>query len=90
MSEQTNLDVGAEFCSEHGEESLEGFDGSLLPDPEQACAAGVGLVDQGEVFVAFGILNLVYPDGRNRTQGAMCKALVHHCTAWQSLARKSM
>jgi len=30
------LDMGAEFCSEHGEESLEGFDGSLLADPEQA------------------------------------------------------
>jgi len=82
------LDVGAEFCSKHGEESLEGFDGSLLPGPEQARAARVDLVDQGEVHVVFGILNLVHADGRNQTQSAMCQALVHYCTAWQTLSQE--
>ena len=71
------MDVRAEFGSEHDEESLEGFDGSLLADPEQASEARVDLIDQGEVLVAFGILDLVHTDGRNRTQGAMGQAPVH-------------
>src|SRR5216684_6453755 len=71
------LDVRAEFGSEHSEESLGGFDGSLLADPEQASQVRIDLIDQGEVLVAFGILDLVNTDGRNRTQGAMCQAPVH-------------
>ena len=34
------LDFRAELWSEHNEESLEGFDGSLFADPEQASEAG--------------------------------------------------
>jgi hypothetical protein len=58
------LDFRGEFFPEHGEESLEGFYGSFFTHPEQAGGAGVDLIDQGEVFVALGKLDLVDPDGR--------------------------
>jgi hypothetical protein len=47
------------------------------PKREQAREIGVDLIGQGEVLVTFGILDLVHPDSRNRTQGAMCQAPVH-------------
>ena len=65
------LDFRGEFFPEHGEESLEGFYGSFFADPEQASGVGVDLIDQGEVLVALGKLDLVDPDGRDRGQGAM-------------------
>lgn len=83
------LDVGAEFGSEHGEEALEGFDGSLLADPEQASEVRVDLIDQGEVLVAFGILDLVHTDGRSRT-GVRCAKpqSTTNCTAWQTVSHE--
>jgi hypothetical protein len=41
---------------------LEGFDASLFAYPEKAGNAQIKLVDQGEVFVPFGILNLIDAD----------------------------
>ena len=46
-----------------GEEPLEGFDGSFSPDPEQAGDADVDLIDQGQVLVAFGVLDFIDADG---------------------------
>src|ERR1700733_5989441 len=65
------LDFRGEFFPEHGEESLEGFYGWFFPHPEQAGGAGVDLIDQSEVLVALGKLDLLDPDGRDRGQGAM-------------------
>ena len=56
-------DLRSEFFADDGEESLEGFDGSFLADPEQAGDAQVDLVDQGQVFVAFGVLDFIDSDG---------------------------
>jgi len=41
---------------------LEGFDGSLFAYPKKAGNAQIDLVDQGEVFVPFGILNFIDAD----------------------------
>ena len=41
---------------------MEGFDGSLFAYPEKAGNAQINLVDQGEVFVPFGILHLIDAD----------------------------
>ena len=45
-----------------GEEPLEGFDGSLFAYPEKAGNAQINVVDQGEVLMPFGILNLIDAD----------------------------
>jgi hypothetical protein len=47
-------DAICDLFAYRGEESLEGFDGSLLPDPKQACNAEIDLIDQREVLVPFG------------------------------------
>src|SRR5262249_28589817 len=56
-------DLGNDLLAHGGEEALEGFDGPLLAHPEQAGDADIDLVDQGQVLVAFGVLNLIYADG---------------------------
>jgi len=38
---------------------LEGFDGSLFAYPKKAGNFQINLVDQGEVFVPFGVLNFI-------------------------------
>ena len=57
------LDFGGELFAQHSEESLESFYSSFLAHPEQTRGASIDLIDQGEVFVALGILDLVHPDG---------------------------
>ena len=57
----------------HGEESLKGFDGSFLSDPEQARDAEVDLVDQRQVLVALGVLDLVNADGVDLAESAMLR-----------------
>src|ERR1700730_18981739 len=52
-------DFGNYVLAHSGEESLEGFDGSLFAYPKKAGNAQINLVDQGEVFVSFGILNFI-------------------------------
>src|SRR5258708_6824228 len=58
-------DFGNYVLAHSGEESLEGFDGSLLAYPEKAGNAQIDLVDEGEVFVTFGVLDFVDSDGVN-------------------------
>ncbi len=68
------LYLGRQLVSDDGEKTLEGFEGAFLSDPEQAGEALVDLVDQGQVFVAFGVLDFIHPDGADRFQGAMLQA----------------
>jgi hypothetical protein len=49
-------DFGNYVLAHGGEESLEGFDGSLFAYPEKAGDADIDLVDQREVLVALGVL----------------------------------
>ena len=55
-------DFGNYVLAHSGEESLEGFDGSLFAYPKKAGNAQINLVDQGEVFVSFGVLNFIDAD----------------------------
>ena len=56
-------DFGDDLLSHGGEESLEGFDGSLFAYPEKAGDADVDLVDQRQVLVALGVSDLIHTDG---------------------------
>src|SRR5689334_57983 len=56
-------DLGGHFITDHAEESLKGFDGSFFSDPKQARNVEVDLVNQRQVLVAFGILDLIDADG---------------------------
>ena len=68
---------GQRFADE-GEELLEAYDGAVLADPQQAGAILLDLVDQGQVLVALGVLDLVDTDGPDRTQVAMLQAPLHN------------
>ena len=70
-------DPGDDFLAQGGEESLEGFDGSFSPDPEQARDADVDLVDQCEVLVASGVLDFIDADGVDLTERAVLQSLGH-------------
>ena len=54
-----------------GEESLKGFDGSFLADPEQARDVEIDLINQRQILVAFGVLDLVDADGVDLAEHAM-------------------
>jgi hypothetical protein len=69
-------DFGNYVLAHSGEESLSGFDGSLSAYPEKADNAQIDLVDQGEVFVTFGVLDFVDSDGVNPTEHPMLQAPV--------------
>ncbi len=56
-------DLRGDFFTDDGENSLERFGGSFLPDPEQACDPKIDLVSQCQVFVTSGVLDLVHTDG---------------------------
>ena len=56
-------DLRGDLIADDGEESAERFDRSLLADPEEARNAGIDLIDQRQILVPFGVLNLVHPDG---------------------------
>jgi hypothetical protein len=72
------LDLRRQLFSDDGEETLEGCNGAFLADPKQAGEPLVDLVDQGQVFVTFGILDLIHTNGVNRLQGAMLQAPADH------------
>jgi hypothetical protein len=42
---------------------MKGRNGSFPADPEQACHAGVDLVNKGQVSVTFAVLDLIDSDG---------------------------
>ena len=76
------LDLLTELFSDHGEEPGEAFFRAFLPDPEQPRAAGLDLVDQGEVLVSATILDFVDAQGADRAELAMAQPPVDdpfHC-----------
>ena len=72
------LDAFGQLLADQGEELLEALDGALLADPQQARAILLDLVDQGQVLVTFGILDLIDADRPDRTQVAMLQPPLHH------------
>src|SRR5262249_8801891 len=48
--------------------------GSLSPDPEQAGDADVDLIDQGQVLVAFGVLDFIDANRVDLTEGAVLQS----------------
>jgi len=56
------------------EESLKGFDGSFLSNPKQARDAEIDPVNQRQVLVAFGVLDLVNADGVDLAQSAILQS----------------
>jgi hypothetical protein len=55
--------LGNGFLAHGGEEPLKGFDGPFLAHSAQAGDADVDLIDQGQVLVAFGVLDFIDADG---------------------------
>jgi hypothetical protein len=74
ISEQTNGDLGDDLLAHRGEKSLEGLDGPLLTHPEQAGNAEIDLIDQRQVFVAFGILDFIDAEGVDPAEFAVLQA----------------
>ncbi len=68
MSEQMNTILELTFSSMVVKKSLEGFDGSFLAHPEQTRDADIDLIDRGQVFVAFGVLDFIDADGVDLAQ----------------------
>jgi len=65
------LDAFRQRFADQSEELLETFDGAILADPQQACKILIDLVDQRQIFVALGVLDLVDADGPDWTEAAM-------------------
>jgi hypothetical protein len=57
------LDLRRQLLSDDGEEALEALDGTFLADPKQAGKALVDLVDQGQVFMTFSVLDFIHANG---------------------------
>jgi hypothetical protein len=64
-------DPRGHFVADHGEESLKGFYRSFFSGPEQARNVEVDLVNQRQVLVAFGVLDLVDSDGVDPAESTM-------------------
>ena len=67
-------DIGNDLLAHGGEESLEGLDGPLFAYPEQAGDTQIDLVDQGELFVALGVLDFIDADGVDLAERAVFQA----------------
>ncbi len=88
MSEQTRHDLGRQRGTDEGEESLEGCQSAFLPDPEQAGDPVIDLVDQRQVFVAFGVLDFIHADRPDRRQRLRCASPqpTTYSTAWHAMS----
>src|SRR6267142_1916307 len=71
------LNLGSQVWSNEGEESLKRFDGPLFADPQQPRHPSVDLVDQCQILVAFGVLDLVHADRPDGRQRAMLQSPLH-------------
>ena len=56
---------------------MQTFLGPFLAYPQQSGKV-VDLIDQGQILVAFGVLNLVHPDGKDRSQRPILQAPLDH------------
>ncbi len=72
------LNLRSELLADDGKETLERFDGAFLANPEQAGHSRVDLVDQRQVFVAFGVLDFIHADGADRFQRAVLQTPANH------------
>jgi hypothetical protein len=59
------------FVPDNDEESLKGLNRSFLADPEETGHRGIDLVNQRQVLVALGVLDLIDSDGVDRSERAM-------------------
>src|SRR5271154_4332994 len=64
-------DFGGQFVADDGEEALEGFDGAFPAHPEQARDANIDLINERQILVSFGVLDLVDPDGIDLAEHSM-------------------
>ena len=71
-------DLGDDLLAHGGEESLEGFDRAFLANPKQTRDAEVDLVDQRQILVALGVLNLIHPNGIDLAEGAVLQSIGDH------------
>ena len=85
------LDLRREFFPHKGEEAVEGFDGALATDPEQTRQMRIDLVNQGQIFVTFGVWHLIHAHGTQGSQRAMLQAKSDHvCDGGANLFPGSM
>ena len=67
-------DLGNDFFTHGGEEALEGLNGSFFAYPEQTGDAEIDLIDQRQVFVAFGVLDFIDADSVDLAERAVFEA----------------
>ena len=65
-------DLRGHLVADGGEESSKGLDRSFFSDPKQARDIEIDLVNQREVLMTFGVLDLVDADGVDGTEFAVC------------------
>src|SRR5262249_37291050 len=73
-------DLRGHLVANHGEESLKGFDRSLFSYPKQACNVEVDLINQRQVLVAFGVLDLINFDGVDLAERAVLQSERDDCS----------
>src|SRR5208283_4751217 len=71
------LDLSGQLFADQGEELLEALHRPLPTDPEQAGALLLDLVDQRQVFVTLGILDLIDADRLDRAQLPVLEPPLH-------------
>ena len=67
-------DFGNDLLAHGGKESLKGFDGSFLADPEQAGDANIDLVYQRQILAAFGVLDFIDANGVDLAERAVLQS----------------
>src|SRR5437763_6138185 len=66
-------DFRSHFVADDREEALEGFDRAFPAHPEQTRDAEIDLVNQRQILVPFGMLDLVDADGVDLTEDPRLK-----------------
>src|SRR6202041_723968 len=67
-------DLRSQFVADDSEESLKGFDGSFAAHPKQARDAEIDLINQRQVFVAFGVLDFIDAERIDLSQHPMLQS----------------
>src|SRR5258707_8680059 len=67
-------ELGNDLLAHGRKESLEGLDGPFLAHPEQTGDANIDLVDQGQILVAFGVLDFVHADSVDLAQRSVIQS----------------
>lgn len=72
------FDTFGQRLADEGEELLETLDSTVLADPQQSRAILLDLVDQGQILVPLGVLDLIDADRLDGAQIAMLQPPLHH------------